>query len=185
MLYVIFILKIIFFGVVVSLIQKFLWKLAGLENQPVRSFTAEEKQEELRTRILVLLWAVLAVLILASLFFLVLANTATATDDEIKQMARPCKADEECVLFADECRFLKAVLKSKLPEDHQSFGIEDKITIYTWNSSKRICMRNLLRHPDWSENPVARCIENICTVASKDSSPQNKKPSKQKKKSKQ
>lgn len=73
--------------------------------------------------------------------------------------------DKDCVLFTDECRYLKAVVKEKLPEDNISFVI-DKTTIYSWNPSKKVCPKNYFIPPEWPKNPVAKCIKNMCVVRS-------------------
>lgn len=77
-----------------------------------------------------------------------------------------CTKDSECVLYKNGCRELLSILKSKLPEGSESY-YKGRATIYIDGpNAPRGCTRTFVTDPIWPENPVPKCINNVCEVIS-------------------
>ncbi len=100
---------------------------------------------------------------LRTLFILHLSILANA--DDISEMAGPCKIDNECVLFADECDNLKAVVKEKLPQNSAiTVFREANVEFYSWPPGKKYCSYSNFQHPVWPKNSVAKCLRKVCVA---------------------
>lgn len=93
-------------------------------------------------------------------------SSVFASEVKRKGMAGPCKSDSECVLYADECRFLNSILKSEIPAEAIAHKYEDHTTVYFWGSAERICSIMYIKPPDWPKRPVPKCVRKKCVVGS-------------------